>query len=326
MPAEVEPRSGGTAGVAAPFDGRIAGSNLPVFGASVQQGQVLASILPPASAPGDLALLELARNEATLALQLARKDRERAERLVNAGAAPAKRLEEARTMEATAEARLEAAQVRIAQYEASSAADQNPHGAKLFALRAPIAGTIVETRTAPGANVKAGDSLFRIVDLDSVYISAVVPEAEIPRMKGLSGAELELPAVEKPLPLGRLVSIGRVVDPATRTFPVVYALDNRDRRVAINQALHVRLLTAATGAAPAVPESAVVDDAGRPIVFLQLTGEAFVRRPVQLGIREGGYVQVLDGVVPGERVVTRGAHLIRLAAMSNQVPAHGHVH
>lgn len=75
-----------------------------------------------------------------------------------------------------------------------------------------------------------------------------------------------------------------------------------------------------------MPESAIIDDGGRPVVFLQIMGEAFQRRPVQLGIREGGYVQVLDGVFPGERVVTTGAHLIRLAAMSNQVPAHGHVH
>jgi multidrug efflux pump subunit AcrA (membrane-fusion protein) len=107
---------------------------------------------------------------------------------------------------------------------------------------------------------------------------------------------------------------------------VIYALENRDRRVAIHQAVHVRLLTAAKAVAPAVPESAIVDDGGRPVVFIQAAGETFLRRPVQLGLREGGYVQALEGVFPGERVVTRGAHLIRLAAMSNQVPAHGHVH
>jgi multidrug efflux pump subunit AcrA (membrane-fusion protein) len=69
-----------------------------------------------------------------------------------------------------------------------------------------------------------------------------------------------------------------------------------------------------------------VDDGGRPVVFVQAAGETFLRRPVRLGIREGGYVQVLEGVSRGERVVARGAHLIRLAAMSGQVPAHGHVH
>lgn len=326
VPAEVLPRSGGEAEVTVPFDGRLVAENLPVIGARVSQGQVLASLLPPTSAPSDLSSLELARNEASLALQLARKDRERAERLVQSGAAPAKRLDEARTVEATVEARLMAAETRIAQYEASSTAEANPKGARLFALRAPISGIVVETTAAPSANVKAGETIFKIVDADLVYVSAIVPEAELPQMRNLSGAELEVPGSPHPRPLSRLVSVGRVVDPQSRTFPVIYQVDNRDRGIAIHQALHIRLLTKASGAAPAVPESALVDDGGRLVIFIQESGEAFLRRPVKLGIREDGYVQVLEGAFPGERVVTRGAHLIRLAAMSNQVPAHGHVH
>jgi RND family efflux transporter MFP subunit len=327
VPAEIIPRSGGEAEVTVPFDGRLVASSLPIIGAGVRQGQVLASLLPPTSFPSDLASLELARDEARLSLQLARKDRERAERLVKAGAAPAKRLDEARSMEATTEARLRAAETRLRQYEASSSAEANPQGAKLFALRAPISGVIVETHAAPGANVEAGETLFKIVDLNTVYVSAVVPEAELPRMRGLTGADLELPGTGQLIRLRRLISVGRVVDPESRTFPIIYAMDNSGNRVAIHQAVHVHLLTTAAAAvAPAAPESALVDDGGLPVIFIQVTGEAFVRRPVQLGIRESGYVQVLDGVFPGERVVTRGAHLIRLAAMSNQVPAHGHVH
>ena len=145
-------------------------------------------------------------------------------------------------------------------------------------------------------------------------------------MKQLSGAELEILGGGKPRRLQRLVSLGRIVDTASRTFPVIYHIDNRDRAVSINQAVYVRLLTTTASIAPAVPESAVVDDGGRPVVFIQEAGETFLRRPVKLGLREGGYVQALEGVWPGERVVMRGAYLIRLSAMSSQVPAHGHAH
>jgi hypothetical protein len=62
------------------------------------------------------------------------------------------------------------------------------------------------------------------------------------------------------------------------------------------------------------------------VVFVQLEVEAFARRPVKLGLRESNYVQLLEGVRPGERIVTRGAYLIRLSALSTQIPAHGHVH
>ncbi len=85
------------------------------------------------------------------------------------------------------------------------------------------------------------------------------------------------------------------------------------------------LLTAATRTA-VVPEAAVIDDAGRPVVFVQKGGETFVRRPVKLGVRNSGMAQVLEGVSPGDRVVTKGAYLIRLSTMSSAVPAHGHVH
>ena len=159
-----------------------------------------------------------------------------------------------------------------------------------------------------------------------MFVSAIVPESEFPRIGRLSGAELEIPGVPQPQPLRRLISVGRVVDPASRTFPVIYEFDNSSRRVAVNQTVHVRLLTTADASAIAVPESALVDDAGRPIVFVQVAGESFARRPVTLGVREAGFVQLLEGVRSGERVVTRGANLIRLASMSSQVPAHGHVH
>jgi multidrug efflux pump subunit AcrA (membrane-fusion protein) len=81
-----------------------------------------------------------------------------------------------------------------------------------------------------------------------------------------------------------------------------------------------------TAPRPVVPAEAIVDDAGRPIVFVQREGETFERRAVTLGLRSGGLVQITDGVKAGDRVVTKGAYLVRLASLSTSVPAHGHVH
>jgi multidrug efflux pump subunit AcrA (membrane-fusion protein) len=122
------------------------------------------------------------------------------------------------------------------------------------------------------------------------------------------------------------VSVGRVVDPGSRTVPVIFELANPGARLAVGQSVFIRLFTGGRSPALAVPESAIVDDAGRPVVFVQAAGESFLRRPVRLGIRDSGYVGILEGVARGERVVTTGAHQIRLAALSPQVPAHGHVH
>jgi RND family efflux transporter MFP subunit len=193
-------------------------------------------------------------------------------------------------------------------------------------VRAPIAGVIAEVSATPGSNVNQGDRLFRIVAVDRVYVAANVPEAEIPRLAHLNGAEIEILGIPERLSVGRVVAKASVIDPKARTLSVIFEVANPTRTLAIGQAVFVRLFLAGRVDAVTVPESAVVDDGGRPVLFVQKDGEAFVRRPVKLGIRERGVVQIAEGLRPGERVVTKGAYLIRLAALSSQIPAHGHVH
>src|SRR5262249_46106388 len=185
---------------------------------------------------------------------------------------------------------------------------------------------ITESSSVSGANVELGVVLFRIVDIESLYVQAIVPESEFSKLRQLSGAEVEMPDGGQVRGATRLVSIGRLVDPQTRTVPVTYEIDNRDYRLAINQTLFMRLLFTPSTRSTVVPEAAVIDDAGRPVVFVQVAGESFVRRAVKLGVRNAGAVQVIEGVKPGDRVVTKGAYLRRLSTMSSAVPAHGHVH
>jgi RND family efflux transporter MFP subunit len=326
-PAEVRPRTGGEAEVIAPVAGRIAaGGAIPGAGTAVRQGQILARIVPKTALPADQAALELNVTEALSSLALAEKDRQRVERLVNAGAIPGRRLDEATAAEANARARLEASRSLLAQHELTRSAEGQSTEHLEFFLRAPIRGVIADSLAVAGAGVEEGQRLFRVVALDPVHVVAFVPEAESSRLDRLTQGELEIFGGNQPVPLGRVVSVGRVVDPESRTVSVIFELGNPEARFAVGQSVFVRLFTGAQTPQLAVPESAIVDDAGRPVVFVQLAGESFLRRPVQLGIQASGYVGILDGVAAGERVVTAGAYQIRLAALSPQVPAHGHVH
>lgn len=323
-PGEVQARAGSQGDVIAPLDGRLVEAVTIPIGQTISKGQVVAGIVPPAIAPANFPSLQLAKVEAENALRFAARDRERVQRLVNAGALPSRRLDEASYTEAAAAARLKSAEERIAQYENTRQASGDPTS-RWFVVKAPISGTVIESRAVAGGNVRAGDILFRVLDVDRVYVSANIPEGEMARLRQMSGAELSAGA-DPPKALGNLVSIGRIVDPQSRTVPVIYEVDNHDKRLAIGQAVRVRLFISASETAPAVRETALVDDAGRPIVFVQVAGEAFARRPVKLGNRQGEYVQIVEGVRPGERVVTKGAYLVRLSSMSSSIPAHGHVH
>ena len=225
VPAEIAARPGGAADVASPINGRIADVREGTVGSLVMRGQELARVLPPPSDPAELPQLQQLRAEAVSELELATRDRERAERLVTAGAAPAKRVEEARAAETQARARVTAADARLAQHNAARSGSGGSQGA--FSLRAPVTGTIATREATAGANVTAGDVLFRIVDAAQVHLVGRVPEAEAARARQARGAELEVPGRPDRIPVGKLASIGRVLDPKARTVPVVFNFDNR---------------------------------------------------------------------------------------------------
>lgn len=327
VPAVVEPRSGGHLVVTAPVAGRLLASvRIPGLGAVVQRGQLLGEIVPHWAGPPDRTALQLAIEEAKVALEAAERQRQRAERLLAVGAVPERRLEDAKAEEAVALARLTAADQRMAHYEASRRDDPHKESLSSFSVRAHLEGVVTAVYATEGAHVEEGDVLLEVAATEMVHVSAAIPEARAAVLRSLKGAEIELADGATVLPVRELVSTAMVVDPQTRTLKATYLVDNSGRHIAIGQSIIVRLFTAHTLEAPNVPDSALVDDGGRTVVYVQTGGESFERRQVEIGNRTGQNVQVTAGLRVGERVVTKGAYLLRLSSMSPQAPAHGHVH
>jgi len=327
VPGVVRPRAGGEAVVAAPVPGRIsADSAAPVRGARVRADAVLARIVPRSDELRDAAGLRAALVEAEQDHELAMQERDRAARLVDARAVPARRLAEAESARVSSSARLDAARQRWALHEALSQSGGGVSGEASFAVRAPFTGVVADARFAPGMSVEEGEFLVLLVDSDRVDVVGAVPESQSSMLESVAAGEV-LRDGKVPVSLGAPIAIGDIVEPSSRTVEVRFAFENSERpRLQVGQNVGLRLLLGDEQVQPAVPESSVVDDGGRPVVFVQTAGESFERRAVRLGSREGGYVHVLEGIEAGERVVHRGPYLLRLAAMSTQIPAHGHVH
>jgi membrane fusion protein, heavy metal efflux system len=326
VPATIEPRVGGSAEVRAPTAGRIATGGARAIGSAVTRGAILAELLVRNERLGEAPVLRLELAQAAAALRLAEGDLARIERLVDAGAVPQRRLAEARAAHETAAARVRIAEEQSRHLELSRTGQGTGEAGERVAVRAPLTGVVAESSVTAGATVEGGQLLYRIVALDRVHVVGAVPEQHLARIGNTTSAEIEVPGVPAPLMSTRLVSVGRVVDPQKRSVSITFELAKPPSAVALGQGVTLRLITAPRGAEVAVPMNAVVDDGGQPIVFVQTGGESFERRPVRVGgPREGGFVHV-EGVQPGERIVTRGAHLVRLAALSPQTPGHGHVH
>ena len=117
-----------------------------------------------------------------------------------------------------------------------------------------------------------------------------------------------------------------------RTVPVVFEFaqsdvaDALDARLRIGMAVKAQVFSGDAREAVAIPASAVLDESGATTVFVMTGGESFERRPVRLGRRDGDWVEVVEGLAPGQRVVSRGAYLVKLAATNTGQIGHGHAH
>ncbi|MBI5331105.1 MAG: efflux RND transporter periplasmic adaptor subunit [Betaproteobacteria bacterium] len=304
----------------------VAGA-FPRLGQSVKQGQLLAYLVPRLGGETDLATLRAAVNRVQVEKGLAEQELARLETLFREEAVPEKRVLAARAALALARAELEAARQRLGQY--SGAGGGVP-------LRAPVTGALVDVRVSPGAYAQEGALLFHIADRNRLWLELRVPESEAARLVNPGGAAFRVTGDERSVEIipgknGRLIAVGGVVDAATRTVPVIFEFTSQEgRQFPIGMAVQAQVfLGGAPGKAReavAIPASSVLDEGGMAVVFVQAGGESFERRTVRLGAREGDWVEVLDGLTPGSRVVSRGAYLVKLASTGTAQIGHGHAH
>ena len=326
--ATIRPLTGGEAIVAAPAAGRFIARSLVSIGTRVSAGQPLGQLQPRLVADGaDRAALAAAVDEQQAAVDAARADRARAERLLAEQAVPARRVEDARRALQIAEARLSAARARLEQRDEMLRTGGTAAGGNAFVLRAPITGRIAEVFAALGASFNEGDPLFRIVRTDRVELRAHVPAADVPAVASVSEIALEIPGrPEHVVVAADDQHDAGVLDPQTRALPIQFNVDNRAGQLLVGQTVTAILYTGQREQLPVVPKEAVLTEAGRPYVFVQLGGESFARRFVEIAARDGDLVGIRSGVEPGERVVTRGAYDVQLASAASGLPAEGHVH
>jgi RND family efflux transporter MFP subunit len=328
VPAVIEPLTGGEAMVAAPAGGRFMSTSLPAVGTRVRAGQELGRLQPRSAGDGsDRATLAAAVAEAQAALDAARAELARSERLVAERAVPARRVEDAQRAVKVADARLAAALARLAQRDEALRTGGGTASGNSFVLQSPIAGVVAEIFAALGASFDEGAPLFRIVRTDRVELQAHVPASDAPVGSDIDEIALEIPGRPDPVVVAAdHMYFAGIIDPKTRALPVQFDVDNRGGELLIGQTATAILYTGRRERMITVPREAVLMEAGRPYVFVQTGGESFTRRYIEIATRERDLVGVRSGVKPGERVVTRGAYDVQLASAASGLPAEGHVH
>ena len=338
IPAVIEPHPRYVADVAAPAEGilMVPEDGLPVPGTRVRQGEILALVSPPLGSTAGWHTIEAEMAEASNRLTHAEHEYARAARLVEAGAIPARRLQEAALERDNAAARFAAVSKQAEMFERLTAGESFETPA--LPLRAPIDGIIAAVNVTAGEPVGHGRTLFRIVDLEHLVVRAELPEAELVRLvEHAAGGEALLATVTLPaarwndgaaawLPTGELLELGTEIDAESRTAPVRYAIENDSGFLRPGMSVEMSIQMGPDRTVLAVPEAAVVDVEGITTVYVQVSGETFGERVVETGIRNSGWIEIRSGLAAGERVTTLGAYPVRLAGLSPDAAPAAHSH
>ena len=199
-----------------------------------------------------------------------------------------------------------------------------------FGLSAPISGTVVERTASPGQVVGPSTNLFTVADLRHVWIEVDVYESDLSRVRKGAEATVTPAALTGESFVGKVTYAGGIVDPTSRTFKVRVELENAARRLRPGMFAQVRIAAppgaaAREGSAISVPDVAIQDVDGKPVVFVQTsTAGRFIARPVILdagGRASGGMVTVNAGLRTGDRVVTTGAFQLKSEMMKGSLSA-----
>jgi len=162
----------------------------------------------------------------------------------------------------------------------------------------------------------AGQDLFVVTDLSTVWVIGDLYESDFSRVRVGSAATVTLPSMPDRMLKGRVAYIDPRVDAATRTTKVRVEVPNRGSDLRLGMFVTMSIETGTTERITVVPRAAVQTIGDRSIVYVPAEGEEgkFVERTVKLGPPAGDFVPVLDGLKPGDKVVTDGSFYLRAEA------------
>jgi len=285
------------------------------LGAAVRRGEPLAVIVS-----SDLADAQMKYVSMRAMLEADHQKLERTQKLVALGSASRQELEEVTALHTGHETEVAAARQRLLLLGLSSdRLDRLQNAAQVVSevtVPSPADGLVITRSVNPGQVVNSGQELFVVTDLGTVWVIGDLYERDFPRVRVGSQATVTVPSAPDGKTQGRVAYIDPRVDPATRTAKVRVEVSNRSGDLRLGMFVTVAFQTNATEHVTVVPPAAVQTIGDRSVVYVPADSDEgkFVERLVKLGARSGEFVQVLEGLKPGDKVVTEGSFFLRAEA------------
>ena len=304
MPGSIQVDEQRVARIGAPVTGRITDIDA-VLGQQVKQGQTLATLNST-----ELAQNQLVYIKALQQIDLHSKAVERARTLLEADVISKAELQRREAELSAAQAELNAAadQLQVLGMSTQGIAKLSKTSAmhSFSNVIARISGTVINRRINLGQVVQPADELFVVADLSRVWAVAEVPERGIDLIEKGQEVDIEIPAInDKPIK-GKLIYVGDVVNPETRTVTVRSELNNVKGEIKPDMLVSM-LVQSKPISKLSVPVKSIVREEDKDHVFVQIAPNKYRLREVTVGDDYQGMVAIVNGVEPGEIVVSEGA-------------------
>jgi cobalt-zinc-cadmium efflux system membrane fusion protein len=300
------------------------------LGDSVQKGQVLARMhshdVHEARAAYANAVAERTRLQAAEAL--AQKNYDRSQRLYALKAESVSQVETAKqelvnaqsaTREADNDVRRERSHMEeILGINADAPADGSDD-AELIPIKAPASGRILQKNVTPGATISTSTDAFVIGDLTRVWMLASVDAATLSKLHIGQTATVTLPDVSDATYTGKITNLGQEFDPVTRLMPVRIELRNPENRLRPEMLASAEFATGTGIPVVLVPQESIQQVNGQDVVFVRVAADRFRVQTVQTGEIIRGEVRILQGLKPGEQVITHGSFIAKSQLLKSSI-------
>lgn len=280
------------------------------LGDRVRKGQTIAQVYSP-----ELAEARTRYVSALAMLEAHDRELQRTQKLVEIGAASRQELERIHAEHAAQTAAVESARARLELLGVGTSAVKRGDVDKVNAITpipAPIDGVITTRAANVGLNVDSATTLFTVVDLSTVWVLADLHERDMGRVRVGAAAYITSDAFSVRLD-SRISYIDPQLEGATRTAKARIELQNPSGQLRLGMYVDVVVAVDSAGSTPTIPRSAVQNVGNRAVVYLADASSpgTFIEREVRLGQVAGDDVEVVEGVQPGDLIVTAGSFSLR---------------
>jgi RND family efflux transporter MFP subunit len=199
-----------------------------------------------------------------------------------------------------------------------------------YVVSSPVGGFVTRVLARNGEYAEAGQPILVISQNRGMLIKAELPPRYFDMLNRITSVNIRQLNSDRAYTLeelgGRLVSYGKVTDVANPLIPVLFQVNNR-AGLTPGGFVEMFIKTQTVSRAITIPNEAIIEEMGNYFAYVQITPESFEKRAIRKGATDGIRTEITEGVSAGDRVVSKGAMLVKLAQVSGALDVHaGHAH